>query len=187
MLWQGGTCISCTACVSLSTNTNPMGWFVYLSCEAGSGCLSLSHHPSPATAWKQQHHQELWTGPSTSAATCVCCSPYSRSVLTRTEIIQGKHIKKTFACFQLKSAVYCESRIVRSELVSFQLREGLWTHELFIEPFGKQLFPISAILITGTAQVLSKIKQSPIWLSGVHPCKAEMRVRERWGKAESQF
>lgn len=64
--------------------------------------------------------------------TCVCCCLDSRSVLTRTEIIQGKHMKKTFVCFQLKSAVYYASRMVRSELVSFQLREGLWTHMSYL-------------------------------------------------------
>lgn len=93
------------------------------------------------------------------------CKPVCAAVcipaLFRTEIIQRKHIKRTFVCFQLKSAVYYASRMVRSELVSFQLREGLWTHKLFIELFGKQLFPISAILIMGTAQVFVKNKAIP--------------------------
>ena len=42
-------------------------------------------------------------------------------------------------------------------------------HKLFIELFRKQLALSSAVLVTGTAQVLSKIKQPPTRLTGVHP------------------
>lgn len=132
-------------CVVTRRNSHFLHWLrfsVYKHKSHGVVCLFilwswewvsfLSHHPPPASAWKQQHHQELWTGPGTSAATCVCCCLCSRSILTRTEIIQGKHIKKTFACFQLKSAVCCASRMVRSELVSFQPREGLWTNMSYL-------------------------------------------------------
>lgn len=128
VLWQVGAHISCTdvfLCIRMQSPGD--GLFTY-PMKLGVGVIPVP----PPTSREQQHP---WGTPGwTWHLSCkpVCAAVCIPGLFWPGLKLSKENIKKTFACFQLKSAVYYASRMVRSELVSFQLREGLWTRMSYL-------------------------------------------------------